>query len=206
SLTDTPIEIIMQNTNELIIDFTDTFVPLKNLITNRNYDSNTISSLVAIPFFHNKEIFGVVIYTSYNNLTTNENILILKIASKLLEFKLSSLFYQEDLRMQRNILQTAINRLHEGLFYLDLVNRKILLTEQFQKFLKTERRIISIEEYLTYIYPNDQKNYLETINQAFNRGEGYQIKYRIIINDEVNYVQEISNPYFLSNGTLSFFV
>ncbi|HQA20139.1 MAG TPA: PAS domain-containing protein, partial [Bacilli bacterium] len=206
SLTDTPIEIIMQNTNELIIDFTDTFVPLKNLITNRNYDSNTISSLVAIPFFHNKEIFGVVIYTSYNNLTTNENILILKIASKLLEFKLSSLFYQEDLRMQRNILQTAINRLHEGLFYLDPVNRKILLTEQFQKFLKTERRIISIEEYLTYIYPNDQKNYLETINQAFNRGEGYQIKYRIIINDEVNYVQEISNPYFLSNGTLSFFV
>lgn len=206
SLTDTPIEIIMQNTNELIIDFTDTFVPLKNLITNRNYDSNTISSLVAIPFFHNKEIFGVVIYTSYNNLTTNENILILKIASKLLEFKLSSLFYQEDLRMQRNILQTAINCLHEGLFYLDPVNRKILLTEQFQKFLKTERRIISIEEYLTYIYPNDQKNYLETINQAFNRGEGYQIKYRIIINDEVNYVQEISNPYFLSNGTLSFFV
>ena len=88
---------------------------------------------------------------------------------KILKFRLSSLFYQEDLRFQRNILQTAISRLQEGLFYYDPNSKKMLLTERFQKFLKVDKRILNFPEYLSYLHPADHDEYLKMVTTQLKK-------------------------------------
>lgn len=206
SLINTPIEYIMQNSKEILLDFSESNIPIKDLITTKNYNELPVKSLVAIPLFHGNDLFGAAVFTSNEDLTTNENVLILKIASQLLEFKLSSLFYQENLRSQRNILQQAINSLQEGLFYFDPKKEKFFLTERLQEFLNLDKKILNLQEYLEMIYENDRTSYLNIITKAISKGNKYEINYRIVLNNNIVRVQEISNPYISVEGFIKFYV
>lgn len=206
SLINTPIEYIMQNSKEILIDFSESNIPIRDLISTKNYSDLPVKSLVAIPLFHGKDLFGAVIFTSNQDLTTNENVLILKIASQLLEFKLSSLFYQENLRSQRNILQQAINSLQEGLFYFDPKKEKFFLTERLQEFLSLDKKILNLQEYLKLIHENDRNNYLEALTKAISNGDQYEVYYRLVLNDNIIRVQEIANPYITVDGFIKFYI
>lgn len=206
SLVNTPIEYIMQNSKEILIDFNESNMPIKDLITTKNYNDLAARSLVAIPLFHGQDLFGAVIFLSRDDLTSNENVLILKIATQLLEFKLSSLFYQESLRSQRNILQQAINGLQEGLFYYEPNKEKFFLTERLQNFLQIDKKVLNYKEYLSLIHENDVVTYQTKVSEAIKNGDEYEIQYRLLLDGELIKVHERSNPYITVDGYIKFYI
>ena len=206
NLSGTIIEMLISLNHEVLMDFTETPIPVKNLLTDESYTDEGVKTLFALPLYYEKELFGCVIFTSLSeNSLEHSDTLNLKLAGKLLEFKLISLFYQENLRSQNIIMQTAIRDLKEGMFYLDPENKKILLTEQLANFLQSNTRIISQEDYLKMIVEDDKKIY-ENSNRFIEAGESYRSEYRIQIGDRQALVLEQTNPYINKDGVIKFYV
>jgi len=206
NLSGTVVEMLISSAHEVMIDFTDSPIPVVDIISGKTYAENGVKSLIAIPLHYEKEMFGCAIYisddTSLNNMDTMVN---LKIASKLLEFKLISLFYQESLRSQKSILQVALGNLQEGMFYLDPLKRKMVLTEQLASFLNVTSRSLTKEEYLKAINEEDL-TIRQNINKFIEAGEDYKIEYRLSIGEKEVLVCEKATPYISKDGVIKFYV
>ena len=140
-----------------------------------------------------------------SNTKVHENIVSLKIASRLLESKLVNLFYQESLRTQKNILQVAMNGLQEGLYYYNVRNKKMYLSEQMHNFIQTKDRYISEFDYAEMIKDSDQKVFFGR-EEIMNSGNKYDIEYTINLEENEILINEQGNPYFNKNGELGFYI
>ena len=202
----TIIEMLISANHEMMVDFNDSLLPLKDLITNKTYLENKVKSLIAIPLKYEKEMFACAVFTSIDNsLNESDAMITLKIACKLLEFKLISLYYQESLRAQRNILQIAINDLQDGMFYYEPIKQKMIFTEQLARFLNIEHLSISKDDYLKLINDDDLHIY-QTIKNSLDIGESYKIEYNLKVKDKMIRVLEKASPYISQEGIIKFYV
>lgn len=206
TLTNTILEPLLISNNEMIVDFTDTNLNLNDIISGKTYLEQGTKSLIAVPLIYEKEMFAAAIFTSNTtNLVNSESILIIKIACKLLEFKLISLFYQDSLNSQKNILQIAINGLQEGMFYLEPKKQRMILTDQLSDFLGVHTKNYSKDEYIKLIHPDDLNKY-KNIYNSIDIGESYSIKYRLITDTKEFVVNEQASPYINKDGIIKFYV
>lgn len=200
------LELLLTNSNEMVIDFTDTTLDLKEIITGKSYLEKGTKSMVAVPLIHEEEMFAAVIFTAKTpHLIENETVLLLKIACKLLSSKLLSLFYQENLNLQKNILQTAMSGLQEGLFYYEPEKQKMILSPQLSVFLGVHTNQYTKEEFMKLIHPEDINHY-QYVFQAMRDREPYSISFRMSTSDREYQITEQASPYINKEGLIKFYV
>ncbi|MGD9887259.1 MAG: tol-pal system YbgF family protein, partial [Bacilli bacterium] len=135
NLNGTIVEMVVSANHEVTIDFNNAQLPLKNVITDKLYNSSLTKSLIAIPLHYEQDLFACAIFTANDStLLDVDAMALLKIACKILEFKLISFFYQDSLRAQKNIMQIAMNSKQEGIFYFDQNKQRMFCTQQLASF------------------------------------------------------------------------
>lgn len=207
NLNNSIVEMMMSSTQEITIDFNDTSLGLKDIFSEKKYYENGTRYLVALPLKQDNDMFAMCIFTAKNiDLTASENVVLLKIATKLIEFKLVTAFYQESLRSQKNILQVSLDSLQEGLFYYHPQTNKISLTEQFSKFTGINKTICDKTDYLELMDKDDLKRYLKIVPEAIASIKPYKIRYSLNINSQVVLVTEQGTPYITKQGALKCYI
>ncbi|HOH18138.1 MAG TPA: PAS domain-containing protein, partial [Bacilli bacterium] len=184
----------------------DAQLPLKSVITQKLYNSTLTQSLIAIPMYYEQDLFACAIFTANDSTLLNVDAMaLLRIACKLLEFKLISFYYQENLRAQKNILQIAMNSLQEGIFYLDQNKQRMFCTPQLANFLKIEEQMLNRNEFWAWIREEDQSQLL-AINEKIDQGEPYEAIYRLRLQNQEIHVKEQASPYISREGKIKFYV
>lgn len=207
NLSNSIVEMMMTSNQEITIDFNDTSLGLKDIVSDKNYYENGIRYLVALPLKQDNDMFAMCIFTAKDmDLTASENVVLLKIATKLIEFKLVTAFYQESLRSQKNILQVSLDSLQEGLFYFHPQTNKISLTDQFSNFSGIKKSICDKSEYLELMDKDDLKRYLKVVSEAVSQVKPYQIRYSLNVNNQLVLVTEQSVPYITKQGALKCYI
>ncbi|MDD4001063.1 MAG: PAS domain-containing protein, partial [Bacilli bacterium] len=205
NLTGTVIEMLLSTSHEVALDFKETPIPVKDLVTEKSYAELGVKSLYAIPLNMEREIFGCVIFVGDDStLIDQEQTLNLKVATKLLELKLINLFFQENLRSQKAIMQVAIEDLEAGIYFLNPENRKMMLSEELSNFFQKSSNLTK-EEYEDNINPEDLKIY-ENIEKFIEMGEPYKIEYRIKIGEKEVLISDKAHPYITKDGIIKFYV
>lgn len=205
-LNHTIIEHIIQEEQEIAIDFKDDQVELKDIVTNKTYTSLGFKTLLGFPLFLDNELFGCAIFVSENDLTEDKNYIVLKIAAKILEFRLSTIYFQDTLRTHKNILQVAINRLQEGIFYFETKKGRFSLSDRLAQYLQLEKYSITKDEYLALIHPADKNHYHNVLMTALESSNPYEISYRISVSDTYKRVKETADPFITKEGDVNFYI
>lgn len=205
-LNNTIVEMVVKGNKDVSIDFSETKVPICDIISGKSYLDLKVKYLYATPFIYDNDLYACAVYTSNNvDITKQEAIVTLKIANSLLESKLVNLYYQESLRTQKDILEVAMNGLQEGLYYFDIKRKKMFLSEQMKRFLKTTNDEVSENDFCQLLKQDDIKNFLSRDDEIVS-GKKYSLEYTIIIDGEEILLQDQGSPYFSKNGTVSFYI
>ncbi|HHX80518.1 MAG TPA: PAS domain-containing protein, partial [Acholeplasmataceae bacterium] len=205
NLSGTIVEMLITTNHEVALDFNETPIPVKNLITEKSYAEEGVKTILAIPLNMEKEMFGcAVFFSDETSLIDQENSLNLKIATKLLEAKLVSLFYQENLRAQKAIMQAAVAELKEGIYFMEPETRKLLLSEELSGFLQLETNV-SKSDYEAYINEDDLKIYAN-VDKFVENGEPYYLEYRIRIGEKEVLISDKARPYISKDGIIKFYI
>ena len=190
------VEKMISSNNDLIIDFNETQIDAIDPITKKSYLDLKIKYLYATPLVYENNLYACAIYLSNNvDLLDRINLLTLKIASRMLENKLVTLFYEESLRTQKNILQVAIEGLQEGIYYYDVKRKMLYLSDAMSSFLSSSSRLIKEEDYIDFIDKEDRKIY-ESKNKYITSGAKYTINYRLNIGSDSINIKEKGSPFF----------
>ena len=207
SLNNSIVEMMMTSPQEITIDFNDTSLGIKDIFNDKKYSENGIRYLVALPLKQDNDMFAMCIFTAKNiDLTASENVVLLKIATKLIEFKLVTTFYQESLRSQKNILEVSLDGLQEGLYYYHPQTNQISLTDQFAKFTGINKAICDKAKYLELMNKDDLKRYLKVVNEAVSTIKPYKIRYSLNAAGQVVLVSEQGTPYITKQGALRCYI
>ncbi len=205
SLSGTIVEMLISTNHEVALDFSETSIPVKDIVSGKSYSELGVKTLFAIPLNLEKEMFGcVVFFSSDSELIDSDRTLNLKIATKMLEFKLINIFYQENLRCQKAIFQAAVGELKEGIYFMDPESRKMLLSEELSTFLQRDTNI-SKTDYEKAINEDDIKIH-GNIDKYIENGEPYNLEYRIKIGEKEILISDKARPYITKDGVIKFYV
>ncbi len=94
-----------------------------------------------------------------------------------LEKELDTVKNASDLLRMRFI--STIGLLNEGLIFYEDDLTGLFLTSQASEILETVENQFSMEDYLDYIHPEDQQQYLHAIKKVNKKNPNYEIKYRV---------------------------
>src|SRR5690606_17901557 len=109
------VEMLITQNHEIMVDFSDSYLDVKDIITGTSYKDLNVSSLVAIPLLNKNEIFGCAIYTSNTkSFINNDTMMNLRIATKLLEPKLINIYFEENIRTLKTINNNIVNNVNKG--------------------------------------------------------------------------------------------
>lgn len=206
ALDSTIIELLISGNKDIILDFNDTTVPIIEPITKNTYLDLKVKYLFATPLNYDGDLYACAVYTStIGDITTPEAILTLKIASKLLESKLINLFYQENLQAQKDILQTAMSGLQEGLFYYEVAKQRMLLTPELTSFLGMKENVMARNDYFKKIIEADKPIHTQII-EKISQKQSYQFSYHLSLQGQRVFVTEHGKPYFSKDGILKFYI
>lgn len=206
ALDGTIIELLISGNKDVILDFNDTNIPIIEPITKATYLDLKVKYVFATPLNYDGDLYACVVYTStISDITSPEASLTLKIASKLLESKLINLFYQENLQAQKDILQTAMSGLQEGLFYYEISKQRMLITPELASFLGTKELVIARGEYLQKIIDIDKHIHAQIIEQVAAK-QTYHFSYNLSLNGQRVFITEHGKPYFSKDGILKFYI
>ncbi|HKM30067.1 MAG TPA: hypothetical protein VJZ51_04880, partial [Bacilli bacterium] len=206
SLDGTIIELLVTGNKDVILDFNDTNIPIVEPITKATYLDLKVKWLYATPLNYDGDLYACVVYTStITDITAPAALLNLKIASKLLESKLINLFYQENLHAQKDILETAMSGLQEGLFYYETARQRMLLNPELASFLGLEEITIARGDYLKKIIDIDKHIHNQIIAQIEAK-KPYKFSYNLSLEGRRVLVTEHGKPYFSQDGLLKFYI
>lgn len=205
NLSGTVVEMLISAGHEVALDFNETPIPVKNLLSGKSYTEEGIKALLALPLNMEKEMFGCVVFLAdESTLIDQEKILNLKIAVKSLENRLISLYYQENVRSLKTIMQTLVKELKEGIYYMEPESRKIILSEELASFLQADTNL-SKEDFESRINEDDSNIYAN-IDKYIENGEAYHLEYRIRIGEKEVLIADKARPYITKDGIIKFYI
>lgn len=202
----TVFELLINNCEETIIDFTNTTVLIKDLISKKSYLDLDVKYLVAIPLFYNNEMFAAMVFTSkIENITTIDSVLSLKISSKSIEEKFVNIFLKEALKAQKRITEVAISENESSIFYYQSESEKMVLSNIVTSSLSLATKYISRKNYEKMVAIDDFEAY-QKFKTSTSVGEKYCVYYHLESNDKKIFVEEKASPYFNNEGVCKFYV
>lgn len=184
NLKDTVVETMLVNGHEVAIDFTNTSLGMVDLFSGQKYVDLNVRYLLALPFSNQTGLFFTVIFKAKDfDLTNIENSLIFKIASTLLEKKITNYFLQEKLKLASLVNDTICDDSYLVYHYKD----KIIVDDKLKAVLQLEHNEISKDEFVDDIIKGDMFKYQ---NLDFDNLNQYTIEYRLKVNQKYQKVRE----------------
>lgn len=185
SIKNTAIELMVNSGNDVILDFSESSLPLVDLFSGQKYSDLEVKYLVGLGANEDDNLFLAVLYrTKHLDITTIENSIILKIITKLLSVKLFNLYVQERNR--------AINFFNEkiiedsNLYTIIHKNNRLFLSDNFASALGFKNNLLLFSDYAHKIVKADISKYQETINLKTD----FEVNYRVKFTDKVTLVNE----------------
>ena len=205
NLTNSIVEMIISQNHEIMIDFTDSVLNIKDLITNESYSKAGIKSLIAFPLFNKNELYGVSIYVSKSNqLLENEVMTNLKISTKLLEPKLINIYFEEQIRTLKTINNLLAENIHNGVFYYNPNNEMFTLSDELTDFFKLDNKKMSLSDYENLLSDENKEKRSKVIRHIENVEE-YSIEYFVVIDEKTFLIEEKAYPYITREGIVKFY-
>lgn len=204
NLAGTVVEMLINASHEVALDFNETPIPVKNLLTEKTYAEEGVKALYALPLSKDKEMFGVAVFHAFEpSLIEQEKLLNMKIAAKALEARLVALSQQESIRSLKTVLQTIAKELKEGIYYLDPEGRKLYISEELATFLQADTHL-STEDFENRINEDDRRIYANLVRFVEN-GEPYHLEYRVRVGEREVLVADKGKPYITKEGIIKFY-
>lgn len=200
TLRKTIVEVMVNNNKPIALDYASTTIELNDIFTNKLYDKTINKYLNCIPCLYNGDAFACVIYSSDDtDLTEQSNIVLLKVATKLLESALIIQFVNENRRRVENTCDMVVRENHIGLFYTN--NDTIYFSEDLKNMFQMRYSSISIANYKSRISKSDLFEY----EKAISSGQKYMVKYKFELFDKIIQVIEIGEPCKDVNGNIMYY-
>ena len=192
-------EIVINKNEAIAINFDKTKLDIVNLFNNRKYTDDEIKYVNAIPCQYKNEVFACMVYADRNNdLTSEENSVLLSVATKILEASLSSVFLSENLDVTNETINHLVNHGNIGLFHLS--DGIMYLSNPLKSYLKTNKQRLSIADYKKMIAKSDLAEYELIAKQD----KAYVVDYKLNIDGKIIGVTEETDPYIDNNNTVLF--
>lgn len=199
ALNSTLAHMIIEKNQEVSFDFNKTHFDLINVFNNKTYRFDELRYVNGIPCTYKDDIFACMIYSSRkNDITTQDNTVLFRTATKILESSLTGVFLSENLDVTKFTLDNVVENKNLGLVHI--ANDIMYLSKTLMNYLKITYRTISRDKYINMIDKSDRKRYLENTNLSKN----YEIDYKLNIGDKIISVSEKTEPYFDNNKSLLF--
>ena len=192
-------ELIIQKNRQIAFDFNKSKLELNNLFNNRSYKDDALMYVNAIPLVYQGDLLACMIYASRkNDITTQNETVLFRIASKILESSLLSVFLNENLEASTKTLDEIVDNNNLGLVYIS--NDVMYLSKPLMNYLHIEHKSISRVSYLKMINKADIDRY----NSVCDLSKNYEIEYKLNLDDRVITVIEEMMPYFDKSDKLLF--
>lgn len=199
-LSNTILELMMTESDNISFDFTHATTELIDPITKNSYSDIQIKYLFAKRYEENNEMFGSVIFLSRNNdITDKKNRFYLEYISKYVEKQLLNIFKNENLQTQKGLLNSALNGVDINIFYQNVKTNKMFLPAKISEMINHINSEISFSDYETLINPSDKLKYQEKII-AINNKQDYKITYHLNINGKIIPILEQASIYNENNN------
>ena len=167
-------------------------ITLENCNQNYNY-------LMAMPLFNDFGIFGCVLYFSKSEfIKENFSQVFIKTSSKIFESHLINLLFEENNKLESELLHTATSELNYGLFYYNDYNKKLILSANLSKLLNLNNEV-NISSYNSLVNNSDLDEYSKKY-QFISEQKKYLITYHLNINNEVVLFREQASPIMINNS------
>ena len=192
-------ELIIERNRQMAFDFNKSKVELLNIFNNRSYKDEGLNYVNAIPMTYHKDLFACMIYASNkSDITTENNTVLFRVATKILESSLTSVFLNENLEATTKSLNDIVDKDNLGLVYVS--NDIMYLSKALMDQLHINHKSISRINYLKMINKADIDRY----NTVADLAKNYSIEYKINLDDRVVTVVEEMMPYFDKTDKLLF--
>lgn len=199
------VEMLITQNHEIMIDFSDQYLDVKDIITGESYLELGYKSLIAIPLSNQNEIFGCVIYSSKNNSLINNDVMTnLRIATKLLEPKVINIYFDEAIRTLKTINNNIISSSNNGVFYYNPESKIFTFSNNLLKLFAVESKKMALADYEKLIKAEDLP-IRSKIGKNLDNVEDYKCEYRIVINGKESLINEVAYPYISRGGVLKFY-
>lgn len=97
---------------------------------------------------------------------------------------------QKELESLRLKYLSTIELLNEGLYYIDLDENTIWLSDAVLKKINFTNNIIDLKDFYSYIYEDDLKSYLGTLSSLTIRKQTFKTRYRFLINGQYLWIDD----------------
>lgn len=202
----TIVEMMISSKHEIVIDFAEAPMPVKDLITGAPYTDGPARALFAVPINLEQELIGCAVFVAYTSALGEPDALAnLKIAGKLLERKLVALHYEENIRGRKQLTGFFQENLSEGYFYYQPNTGRIIMSERLAAFLGLNERVTTREDYRQLVVPEDRVIF-DNVANFLREGEPYRSEYRVRAGGETRLVMEKAVPYIARDGVIRFYV
>ena len=192
-------ELIIEKNRQIAFDFNKSKLEIINLFNNRTYKDDELIYVNAIPLVYQGDLFACMIYSSRkNDITTQNETVLFRIASKILESSLLSVFLNENLEANTKTLNEIVDNNNLGLVYIS--NDIMYLSKPLMNHLHIDHKSISRVNYLKMINKADIDRY----NTISDLSKNYEIEYKINLEDRIITVVEEMSPYFDKTDKLLF--
>ncbi len=201
NLQQTIFEMIVNQKEPISLDLNMCNIALKDLFSGKTYLEENINYISAFPFVQDHDVFAVLIFaSSSHDLTTQNDTVLLKVAAKLLESKLISSFIRDNLDEALYSLNVLSEQTNCSLVRIN--NDTLYLTKELIQLLHTKSGTISRNEYKKKIMDAD----IDTYESAMLQKEGYDIEYRLLVDDKIYPVHEKMSAWQDANKRNTLFV
>lgn len=199
ALNNTLAKLIIEKNKELAFDLNKTSIDLINIFNNNSYKFDELRYVNAIPCVYQDDIFACMIYSSRKeDITTQDNTVLFRTATKILEASLTAEFLSENLDVTNFTLNNLVSNNNIGLVYI--ANDTMYLSNALKNYLKLPYKAISRDKYFKMINKSD----IERYSIKANLSNDYEIEYKIDLSDRIICVHEKMIPYYDNNKSLLF--
>lgn len=199
-LMNTIVEMMVTKNRPIALDLASSNFKLDDIFTNTSYDNNETRYLNAIPCVYKDDVFACVVYQSFNDdITNQENNVLLKVSTMSLESALTIMFLNDNYKASESICDFVIKESNLGLFYLN--NNTMYLSNYLKQMLKIKYNSVSKNDFMKKICKSDLEKY-QTITDIT---DGYSITYKYELGTKIIELEEVVHPYKDLNGKILYY-
>lgn len=194
------VELMINNSKPVSIDFNTFNLDIKDVFSNKTYDKNELCYLNALPCIYKNDTFATVIYSSKNNdLTDHSNCILLKIATKLLESPLIIQFVEENNKKVEQMNKFIIDEYKIGLFQLN--NNTLYVSDYLKDLFELKHNSISLESFVKKISKSDLNKFNDHITTTVKS----TIRYKYELSDKIIEISQTISPVTDFSGKILYY-
>lgn len=187
----TIVDMMLRHSQEIILDLSHSNLSLKDCFSGKYYQELSIKHIFGIPSFANNRLFLATIFSAdETDITTLENTILIKIATKLLEKSVAHYFLEHQLKWAEFRSKAVVD--YAQVYTMIRTPDSVILDQRLAKYLALKKTFFSKQDFENMIVKNDVDAYQNFIQE---NQEGIELDYRIKSSIKTIKLRETIYPY-----------